>query len=84
MDVDPELVSYIITTILGLLSIVFGKKYVTYKQKVADTEKTALKIAAALKATSDAIEDDKLTYDEEQAVVAAWKDIITNARNMLK
>ena len=84
MTVDPEIVAYIISSILGIVSIVFGNKYIAYKQKFADSEKTVIKIAAALKATSDAIEDDNLTYDEEQAIVAQWKDVISDARTMLK
>ena len=84
MDIDPELIAYIISMVLGVLSIVLGDKYVKYKQKFADTEKVTVKISAALKATSDAIEDDRITPEEEQAIVDHWKDVIDEAKNILK
>ena len=84
MDVDPELISYGISLILALLSIVFGDKYVKYKQKFADAEKVTVKISAALKATSDAVTDDNITPDEEQAIVEHWKGVIAEAKHILK
>jgi len=76
MDVDPELIAYIVSMVLGILSIVLGDKYVKYKQKFADTEKVTVKISAALKAISDAIADDRITPEEEKAIVEHWKNVI--------
>lgn len=84
MDIPPELIAYAATLILAILSAIFGKKYATFKDKFALSEQKVLKIAAALKATSDAIADDVITDEEQQAIVKHWKDIIDEAKYLLK
>lgn len=84
MDIDPEIIAYAATLILGILSAIFGKKWAAAKEKFALSEQKVLKVAAALKATSDAIKDDIITPEEEQAIVKNWKDIIDEAKYLLK
>lgn len=84
MDIDPEIIAYVLSILLGIISAIFGEKYVKFKQKFADSEQVTIKLAAALKATSDAIEDDKITPEEQKAIVDHWKDLINEAKRLLK
>jgi len=76
MDIDPETIAYLVSLILGILSVFLGEKYVKYKQK-------AMAFAAALKVTADAIEDDKITPEEAKTIVDNWKSFIDEAKQLL-
>lgn len=84
MDVDPELVAYLITIILAILSSLLGKKWVTAKNKLSETSNLAIKLASALKTTSEAIEDNRVTNKEEQEIVKRWKEVIEQGKELLK
>lgn len=84
MDVDPNIIAYAATLILAVLSALLGKKWSVAKDKFADSEKLALKMAAALKATSEAIEDNAITPKEEKIIVSRWSDLIDEAKDLLK
>jgi len=84
LEIDPEIISYVVSLLLAILSLVFGDKYIKYKQKFADSQQLAVKLSAALKATSDAIEDDKITPEEQKTIVEKWKDLIDSAKGLLE
>lgn len=75
MDVDPEMVSYIITIILGLLAAYFGKKWQQFKV-------TTTKFSIAIKELSDAIQDDRISQEEAERIVEAWKTVIEEAKKI--
>ena len=76
MEIDPQILSYITTIILGVLATVFGKKWVT--GKVVTT-----KFALAINELTNAIEDDRITQDEAERIVEAWKDVINEAKILI-
>jgi len=83
LDVDPEIVAYIITIILAVLSMVLGKKYKTAKTKFSDVSHLATELAEALKDTSEAIEDEYVTEDEAKLIVKQWKEVIEAGKKLL-
>ena len=83
MEINPELIVYAVTVILSILSVIFGEKYRKYKQKFMDTSKLAEEFSEALLATTNAIEDDKLTPEEAQKIVAEWQDVVDEAKKLL-
>lgn len=84
MDLDPELVAYGLTIVLGLLATAFGKKWQTAKDTFAKGQLTTMKLAQTLKVVSDAIADDKITAEEEKKIIAIWKDTIDEAKGIVK
>lgn len=84
MDIDPEMVSYIITIILGLLATLMGTKWQKIKNLFAQSQQTTLKFAQALQCLSDAIEDDRITQKEAEDIVNAWKEVINEAKITVK
>lgn len=77
LALDSETIAYILSFVLAVLSLVFGEKYVKYRVK-------ATKFAIALKATIDAVEDDKITPEEAKSIIEHWKDIFDEAKLLLK
>jgi len=82
MYVDTNVLLQFISSVLALLAIFLGSKWAKAKSEIAEMSKLMTKFAAALKATSDAIQDDRITPEEEKAIVEAWKDVIKEAQNM--
>jgi len=82
--ISSELISEILTIVLALLSAYLGKKYRTAKNKLQETASFTEKLAMALKITSEAIEDDKVTPDEEKRIVQRWKEVIEAGKEYLK
>lgn len=77
MDVNPELISYIATIILGVLAAIFGKKWVHGKS-------ITTKFAFAIKELTDAIQDDRISQEEAERIVEAWKDVIKEAKDLIE
>jgi len=77
LALNSEIIAYILTFVLAVLSLVFGEKYVKYRVK-------ATKFALALKATIDAIEDNKITPEEAKTIIKHWKGIFEEAKLLLK
>lgn len=77
LAITSETIAYILSFVLAILSLVFGEKYAKYKSK-------ATKFAAAMKATIDAIEDDKITDEEAKSIIKYWKEIFDEAKALLK
>ena len=84
MDLDPEMVAYIITIVLGLISALLGSKWQKAKTGLSDSQLVVFKVSQALKVTSEAIEDDQVSSEEEKRIVNSWKDVIDEAKDMLK
>ena len=84
MDIDPEYLVYIITIVLGAVATFFGKKWSTAKNLFAQSQTISMKFALALQEVSTAIEDDKITQEEAERIVARWKDVIDDANNFRK
>ena len=82
-DISPEIVAYIITIILALLSVILGKKYKTAKTKFSDMSSLAADLAVALKDTSEAIEDEYVSEDEAKLIVKQWKEVIEAGKKLL-
>jgi len=82
MYIDTNVLLQFISSVLALLAIFLGSKWAKAKSEIAEMSKLMTKFAAALKATSDAIQDDRITPEEEKAIVEAWKDVIKEAQNM--
>lgn len=83
IDVDPEIIAYVITIALAVLSMVLGKKYKTAKSKFSEISGIAKELAEALKATSEAIEDEHISSDEAKEIVKQWKDVIEQGEKLL-
>ena len=81
--VDPTIVSYVVTIILGVLATFFGKKWITAKDYFSKVTLTATKFAMALKDTSDAIEDDNITPEEAKRIIASWRAVIEEAKSFV-
>jgi len=77
VEVTPEIIAYIVSLALGVISLVAGDKYLKYKAK-------AFKFASALKVTIDAIEDDILTEDEVKTIISHWKSVFEEAKTLIK
>lgn len=75
MDIDPELVAYLLTVILGVLATFFGEKWVKGRD-------FSLKISVALKELAVAIQDDAIDQAEAERIVASWKDVIDEATQL--
>lgn len=84
LDVDPEIVAYVITIALAVLSMVLGKKYKTAKTKLSGTAHLAKELAEALKATSEAIDDKYVTEKEAKQIVKQWKEVIEAGEKLLE
>ena len=82
MDIDPEYIVYIVTLILGVVATIFGKKWSTAKNLFAQGQNTSMKFALALQELSLAIEDDRITQEEAERIVARWKEVIDEANNL--
>ena len=83
-NISPDIIAYIITIILAVLSMFLGKKYKTAKTKFSDVSHLAKELAEALKATSEAIEDDKLSLEEEKKIVKECKEAIEAGKKLLE
>jgi len=77
LDIDPELVSYVITIVLGLIATVFGKKWVSGKS-------VTIKFAIAINELAEAIEDDRITQEEAERIVRTWSDVIGEAKGLIR
>ena len=75
MDIDPELISYLLTIILGILATFFGDKWVKGKN-------ISLKFAVAIRELTKAIEDDRITQEEAVRIVESWSDVIEEANGL--
>lgn len=84
MDIDPELVAYVATIILTLVATFMGKKWQGLKDKLSHSQVISFKFAQGLKVISDAISDDTITPEEEQKIIDAWKDVIEDAKILVK
>jgi len=82
-DISPELLAYIITALLAILSAAFGSKYLMGKKKLSETVILAKELAEALKATSEAIADEHVTEEEAKKIVKEWKDVIEAGKKLL-
>lgn len=82
-DISPEIVAYIVTLILAILSAVLGKKWSVAKTKLSETSSLAKELAEALKATSEAIEDEHVTEAEAKDIVKQWKEVIEAGKKLL-
>jgi len=80
MDIDPEMVSYIVTVILGILATLMGTKWQKIKNMFSQSQLTTLKFAQALQVLSEAIEDDRITQKEAEDIVKSWKEVIDEAK----
>lgn len=74
MDIDPELISYLITIILGVIATYFGDKWVKAKA-------LATKFSVAIRELTIAIEDDRITQQEAERIVESWSDVINEANS---
>lgn len=83
LDISPEIVAYIITVVLAVLSIVLGGKYKIVKSKFSDLSCLAVELAEALKQTSEAIEDEYVTEDEAKLIVKQWKEVLKAGEKLL-
>ena len=84
ITISSELLTEILTIILALLSVYLGKKYQTAKKELQKMVNFTEKLAMALKITSQAIEDDKVTPEEEKKIVQRWKEVIDMGKEFLK
>lgn len=83
MNIDTNVLLQLISSILGLLSIFLGSKWAKAKAELTEMSKLTTKLAAALKATSDAIQDDRITPEEEKVIVESWQYVIEEAKKLL-
>lgn len=83
MDIDPELVAYAITLILGILATFLGDRWQKAKNKFSQSQLVSLKFAQALKVLSTSIEDDRITIEEEKKIVNTWKELIDEAKSLV-
>lgn len=81
---DSDVIAGIITLVLAILSTALGGKYTLAKKKLAELTDLTKDLARALKVTSEAIEDDKVTPEEEKHIVESWRDVIEKAKELLK
>ena len=84
MDIDPQIISYAATIILGILATVFGDKYLKFKDKMYQGQQTTMQFAVAVQKLTEAIDDDRITQEEAEEITAAFKEIITQANQILK
>ena len=82
-NIPPEIVAYILTIALIILSMVLGGKYKTAKSKFFDVSHLATELAQALKATSEAIDDEHISEDEAKGIVKQWKEVIEAGKKLL-
>ena len=80
MDIDPEMISYIVTIILGALATFMGTKWQKIKNMFSQSQLTMTKFAQAIQVLSEAIEDDRITQKEAEAIVKSWKEVIDEAK----
>lgn len=83
-DISPEIIAYIITAILVLLSLFFGKKYSTAEKKLVGITTLAKELAEALKATSEAIADKYVTEKEAKQIIKEWEEVIEAGKKLLE
>jgi len=79
INVDPELVSYILSAVLGIFALFLGDRWRKIKDKFAEGQLLTMKFAIAIQELSKAIEDDKITQEEAEDIVNSWKEIIDDA-----
>lgn len=75
MDIDPQLISYIATIILGLVATFFGEKWVKGKA-------VSMKFAIGINTLTEAIVDDRITQEEAERIVEAWQGVIEEAKGI--
>lgn len=75
-NISPEIIAYIITAILAILSVALGKKWSMAKR-------LAKELAEALTATTRAIEDDHVTPDEAKKIIKEWTEVIEAGKKLL-
>ena len=83
MYIDTNVLLQFISSVLALLAIFLGSKWAKAKSEIAEMSKLMTKFAAALKATSDAIQDDRITPEEEKAIIESWQYVIEEAKKLL-
>ena len=64
---DPELIGYIISAVLALLTAFFGVRYQRVKVALKESKEAVVTII-------DAVEDDKISAEETQAIVKEVKE----------
>jgi len=81
--INDEMLINIITIILGFLSTYFGSKWVKTKNALYGTSLFAQKLAVALRTLSDAVEDDRITQEEEKKILEEWREIIEEGKKLV-
>jgi len=84
VTLNSDLLLQTISAILAIVATLLGNKWIKTKNELLKLTKLTTKIATALKVTSDAIEDDKITQEEEKAIVRKWKDVIEEAKKFIE
>lgn len=84
MQLDTNTILQIISSILAIVAAMLGSKWAKAKNELVELTKLTTKLASALKVTSDAIEDDRITPEEEKALVRSWRDVIDEAKKFLR
>lgn len=78
MDLGTNIdINAILNVILGIVAVVLGAKWLKVKSFLK-------KVAEALVVTSEAIEDDKITQEEEQRMIEDWNEVIELAKDLVK
>ena len=84
MHLDTEILLQLISAILAIIAIIFGSKWANAKNELVKLTRLNTRLASALKATSDAIEDDRITPEEEKVIVERWRAVIEEAKKLLE
>jgi len=64
---EPEVIAYIVSAVLALLSMFFGVRYKKVKVALKETKEAIIAIV-------DAVEDDKVSADEQAVIVKETKE----------
>jgi len=64
---DPELIGYIVSVVLALVSTFFGVKYTKVRKALKESKEAVVVIV-------DAIEDDKIDAEETKAITKEVKE----------
>ena len=81
--INHEMLINIITIILGLLSTYFGSKWIKTKNALYGTSLFTQKLAIALRTLSEAVEDDRITPEEEKKIIEEWREIIEEGKKLV-
>lgn len=81
---DTEILLQLISAILAIIATVLGSKWANAKNELVKLTRLNTRLASALKATSDAIEDDRITPEEEKIIVERWRAVIDEAKKLLE